>query len=58
MEYENTKNRHNPGGKERFEQHWKLFREIWAETAKLIVQAAKEGFKVAIEWPSGCTYWK
>ena len=42
----------------RIRAHRREFRAIWKQTRLLIEQAIAEGFKVAIEWPSGCEYWK
>ena len=38
--------------------HRNKFHVIWRQTSRLLEFAARAKAKVAIEWPSSCTYWK
>ena len=47
-----------PGGFARLRKHVKLFNNLWHNFEILARQAHKVGNPVAIEWPSGCSYWQ
>ena len=51
-------NKLKPGGIARLHKHWRVFRRLWIQTRLLIDEAVAAGFTVALEWPSGCAYWK
>ena len=51
-------NRHKPGGEERLQQHIRDFKAIWKSFVPIALECNKHGGKVAIEWPTGCSYWK
>ena len=42
----------------RLRGHWKIFNAIFKKTVSLVDKAIKSGARVAIEWPSGCAYWR
>eukprot|EP00972_Heterocapsa_arctica_P093563 13801359-Heterocapsa_arctica.AAC.1 len=50
------------GGKERVEAHVALFHQIWGSFNSLFKRVAIEclnyGGKIAMEWPTGCAYWR
>ena len=47
-----------PGGPEKLAEHRKKFGEIWASFKIVARQCHDRGGKIAIEWPSECSYWK
>ena len=51
-------NKHKPGGGERLRQHIHNFKDIWKSFVPIALECNKHGGKVAIEWPTGCNYWK
>ena len=47
-----------PGGPEKLAAHRKTFDKIWQSFEIVARECVANGGKVAIEWPSHCTYWK
>eukprot|EP00972_Heterocapsa_arctica_P004099 608461-Heterocapsa_arctica.AAC.1 len=50
--------RTKPGGEEKLMKHRQLFQGIWSAFTKVAKVCDAHGGKIAIEWPSGCAYWK
>ena len=53
-----TVNVKKPGGPEKLAAHRKTFDKIWQSFEIVARECVNNGGKVAIEWPSHCTYWK
>jgi hypothetical protein len=44
--------------RERLENHWTLFRALWANFVCVAEACIFHGGFVALEWPRGCSYWR
>ena len=51
-------NRHKPGGLERLDAHIKEWYKIWTAFKAVARECIKYNGHIAVEWPSGCDYWK
>ena len=48
----------NEGGPEKLEAHRAKFRKIWSSFVVVARACHANGGRVAIEWPTSCTYWR
>eukprot|EP00972_Heterocapsa_arctica_P001538 221784-Heterocapsa_arctica.AAC.1 len=51
-------NRLRTGGRAKVDAHIHLFDQIWAKLTRVALECLKHGGRVAIEWPTGCAYWR
>ena len=45
-------------GKRKIAKHTAKYRKLWENFRKVAKAVNAVGGKIAIEWPSGCSYWK
>ena len=51
-------NRHKPGGLEKLDAHIKDLYKIWTAFKVVARECIKHKGYIAVEWPSGCDYWR
>eukprot|EP00972_Heterocapsa_arctica_P012713 1867073-Heterocapsa_arctica.AAC.1 len=51
-------NRLRTGGQAKIDAHIHLFDQIWEKFKHVALERRKDGGRVAIEWPTGCAYWR
>eukprot|EP00972_Heterocapsa_arctica_P000854 119422-Heterocapsa_arctica.AAC.1 len=51
-------NRLRTGGQEKVDAHIRVFDRRSENLARVALECLKHGSSIAIEWPTGCAYWR
>ena len=53
-------NRHLPGGMDRLRKHWDLWEQLWTKFEQFVdwLDKNRPRWRVTIEWPQNCDYWR
>ena len=56
--YQHLNWRLGPKTRAKIRSHWALFRKLWTNFEKVCDACISVGGHIAIEWPTGCMYWR